>query len=118
MTSKNSNYSATKTKQNKCVGGICVTHTAPQTACASYVNSLPAVRSFEASVDIIVDGKTYRSDFAAIGVSGERIIFECVTEHMLSRTDVLNMLDKSRNYWLAHNVSDWRLLVVRKELSR
>ena len=57
----------------------------------------------------------YCSDFVATKVDGELMVRECVFRKLLSKPMTAKLLDASRNYWIRRGVTDWGIVVEKKE---
>ena len=56
----------------------------------------------------------YCSDFVAIKVDGDLMVRECVFRKHLTKPMTAKLLDESRNYWRRRGVTDWGIVVDKK----
>lgn len=100
-----------KRKIAKCQG-VCKTYDAIQ---FHYVDILAADTSIvEIRCNVELDGLeegAYTSDFVCLKESGEYMVRECVYRKMLTKPMTIKLLEISRQYWLAHGVFDWGIVV-------
>ena len=57
----------------------------------------------------------YCSDFIAVKTDGELMVRECVYRKHLIKPMTAKLLDASRNYWMRRGVTDWGIVVEKKE---
>lgn len=96
---------------SKC-DGTCRTYDKIQTSFADLLQSNERVESFQCNV--LMDsneGNEYTSDFLITMHDGSTAVRECVWRKHLSRPSTTQLLDISRNYWLAHGVEDWGIVI-------
>ena len=104
-----------KRQFEKCKG-ICRTYDDVQTAFAQWLQDSEEIVSFQCNVLLEgVENDLYTTDFVAIRKDGTRMVWECVWRKNLSRPTTAKLLDISRNYWLSQGVTDWGIVVDKKE---
>ena len=57
----------------------------------------------------------YCSDFVAVKTDGNLRVRECVYRKHLRKPMTAKLLDASRNYWRKRGVTDWGIVVEKKE---
>ena len=111
MRNKNFKGRCEKRMIGKC-SEVCRTYDAIQYAYADLLQASDEVK--EIRCNILLDGLDvgeYTSDFVCEKKSGEAMVCECVSRSHLMKPLTVKLLDLSRNYWLKHNVSDWRIVI-------
>ncbi len=103
-----------KRKVSKCKD-VCRTYSKIQYAYLDVLENDEDVLSFECNVCLegVADSK-YSSDFVIKMSDGSTRVRECVWRNNLNKPSYTKLLDMSRNYWLAHGVEDWGI-VIEKE---
>lgn len=111
MRKKNFKGRCTKRSLSKCQS-VCRTYDAVQSACADMLQEDDEIINFRCNVllDGLEEGE-YTSDFVCEKKSGETMVCECVPRSHLMKPLTVKLLDFSRNYWLKHGVSDWRIVI-------
>ena len=101
----------TRRKLSKCKD-ICRTYDKVQTVYADWLQANEDIVSFECNIKMEgVCNDQYTSDFLAVKSDGTKIARECVWRKNLSRPTTAQLLDVSRNYWIAHGIEDWGLVI-------
>ena len=86
-----------------------------QTAFVDILEEDDEVVSFECNVRLKgVAEDMYTTDFVVKKKDGSIMVRECVWRINLYRPSYTKLLDVSRNYWLAHGIEDWGI-VIEKE---
>ena len=99
---------------SKCIE-VCRTYSQIQSAFVDVLEKDDDIISFECNVRLKgVADDMYTTDFVAKKNDGSIMIRECVWRINLNRPSYTKLLDISRNYWLAHGVEDWGI-VIEKE---
>lgn len=57
----------------------------------------------------------YCSDFVAVKADGDLLVRECVYRKDLSKLKTAKLLDASKNYWRRRGVTDWGIVVEKKD---
>ena len=82
---------------------------------AAYADILQEDESIsEFKCNVLLDGTPdgeYTSDFLCIKTNGDMTVCECVQRKYLLKPMTVKLLDISREYWLRHGVTDWRLII-------
>ena len=105
-----------KQSLSKCKG-VCRTYSKIHTAYVVLLQEDPEILTFQCNVPLIgVEEDLYSSDIVAVKQDGSTMVRECVWRKNLSRPTTARLLDVSRNYWIAHGVEDWGI-VIEKENS-
>lgn len=104
----------TKRKLSKCKG-ICRTFDEIQKKAADLLQESDEINEFRCNVCLEgIENNLYMSDLVAEKNDGTTMVRECVWRKNLSKPMTAHLLDISRNYWLAHGVEDWGI-VIEKE---
>ena len=94
---------------------VCKTYSKIQSAFVDVLEADDSIVSFECNVRLNeVADDMYTTDFVAKKTDGTTIVRECVWRFNLGKPSYTKLLDISRNYWLAHGVEDWGI-VIEKE---
>ena len=104
-----------KKELSKCQG-ICRTYNKIQTVFADMLESDEEIVSFECHV--LLKGTAddmYTTDFVAVKTDGTKMVRECVWRNNLRKPSYARLLDISRNYWLSQGVTDWGIVIEKKE---
>ena len=111
MRKKNYKGRCTKRSLSKCQS-VCRTYDTVQFACADMLQANDEITGFRCNVLLegLAEGE-YTSDFVCEKKGGEVMVCECVSRSHLMKPLTVKLLDLSRNYWLKHNVSDWRIVI-------
>ena len=103
-----------KRKVSKCKE-ICRSYSRIQSAMVDILENDDGIISFECNVKLTgVADDLYSTDIIAKKSDGSTIVRECVWRINLVKPSYTKLLDISRNYWLAHGVEDWGI-VIEKE---
>ena len=103
-----------KRRVSKCKD-VCKTYNVIQSAFADVLENDETVLDFECNVCLEgVYDNMYSSDFLVSRIDGSCFVRECVWRNNLNKPSYVKLLDISRNYWLAHGVEDWGI-VIEKE---
>ena len=51
------------------------------------------------------------TDFVCKKANGDLMVRECIRRKLLSRPQMVALMDMSRTYWLRHGVTDWGVVV-------
>ena len=57
----------------------------------------------------------YTSDFVCKKEDGTTMVRECVFRKHITKPKTAQLLDASRQYWLAHGVKDWGIVIDAEE---
>ena len=91
---------------------VCRVYNPIQSAYVDQLEKDDDVVSFTCNVRLMgVADDMYSSDIVAIKADGSTAIRECVWRFNLSKPSYTQLLDISRNYWLAHGVEDWGIVI-------
>lgn len=105
-----------KRSMSKCADGVARTYNAIESKYAEILQENPDVKEFRCQV--LLEGfdiGEYCSDFVAIKVDGDLRVRECVYRKDLYKLKTAKLLDASRNYWRRWGVTDWGIVVEKKE---
>lgn len=108
----------TKRTLEKCEG-VCRTFDILQYKFADLLNESDDVVSFSTNVlleGLELEGK-FTSDFVVTKVDGGLMVRECVFRDKIMKPLTCKLLDASRDYWLGHGVTDWGIVVDKKNES-
>lgn len=105
-----------KKSMSKCTDGVARTYNAIE---AKYVEKLEEnsdVKEFRCQVLLAgLEIGEYCSDFVATKMDDELMVRECVYRKHLSKPMTAKLLDASRNYWRRRGVTDWGIVIDKKE---
>lgn len=107
-----------KRAMSKCADGVARTFNVIESRYADKLEENPDVKEFRCQV--MLEGLEigeYCSDFVATRVDGELMVRECVFRKYLTKPMTAKLLDASRLYWLRRGVSDWGIVVEKKEVA-
>jgi len=105
-----------KRTMSKCVDGVARTYNEIESKYAERLEANPNIKEFRCQV--LLEGMElgeYCSDFVAVKTDGELMVRECVYRKHLIKPMTAKLLDASRNYWMRRGVTDWGIVVERKE---
>lgn len=105
-----------KRTMSKCADGVARTYNAIESKYAEMLQENPDIKEFRCQV--LLNGLEvgeYCSDFVATKVDGELRVRECVYRKHLRKPMTTKLLDASRNYWRRRGVTDWGIVVEKKE---
>lgn len=105
-----------KRTMSKCADGVVRTYNVLESRYADKLQENPNVKEFRCQV--LLEGLEigeYCSDFVATKVDGDLMVRECVFRKHLSKPMTAKLLDESRNYWMRRGVTDWGIVVEKKE---
>ena len=105
-----------KRTMSKCANGVARTYNILESKYADKLEADPNVKEFRCQV--LLEGLEigeYCSDFVATKVDGDLLVRECVFRKELSKLSIAKLLDASRNYWMRRGVTDWGIVVEKKE---
>lgn len=105
-----------KRTMSKCVDSVARTYNVIESRYADRLEENPEVKEFRCQV--LLEGLEmgeYCSDFVATKVDGELMVRECVFRKHLTKPMTAKLLDASRAYWLRRGVTDWGIVVEKKE---
>lgn len=105
-----------KRTMSKCADGVARTYNAIESKYAERLEANPNIKEFRCQV--LLEGLElgeYCSDFVAVKTDGELMVRECVYRKHLIKPMTEKLLDASRNYWMRRGVTDWGIVVERKE---
>ncbi len=107
---KNYKGRCVKREVNKC-SDICRTYDPIQSAYADILASDDEISEFSCNVpmDGLSDGQ-YTSDFVCTKTDGSLMVRECAFRKLLIKPMTAKLLEKSREYWLRHGISDWGIV--------
>ena len=106
-----------KRKVSKCEE-VCRTYSKIQSAFVDVLEKDEEVISFECNVRLrgVADDK-YSSDFVIKKADGTTMIRECVWRINLQKPSYAKLLDISRNYWRSKGITNWGLVIEKKEVA-
>ena len=107
-----------KRTMSKCANGVARTYNILESKYADKLEADPNVKEFRCQV--LLEGLEigeYCSDFVATKVDGDLLVRECVFRKDLSKLSIAKLLDASRNYWMRRGVTDWGIVVEKKEVA-
>lgn len=105
-----------KRTMSKCADGVARTYSDLESKCADKLEADPNVKEFRCQVPLgDLEIGEYCSDFAATKVDGDLMVRECVYRKHLIKPLTAKLLDASRNYWMRRGVTDWGIVVEKKE---
>lgn len=105
-----------KRTMSKCANGVARTYNVLEARYADKLEADPNVKKFRCQV--LLEGLEigeYCSDFVATKVDGDLMVRECVFRKDLLKPSVARLLDESRNYWKRRGVTDWGIVVEKKD---
>lgn len=105
-----------KRTMSKCANGVARTYNVLEARYADKLQENPNVKEFRCQV--LLEGLEigeYCSDFVATKVDGDLMVRECVFRKDLLKPSVAKLLDASRNYWIRRGVTDWGIVVEKKD---
>lgn len=105
-----------KRAMSKCADGVARTYNAIESKYADMLQVNPDVTEFRCQV--LLEGLEigeYCSDFVAVKTDGDLRVRECVYRKHLKKPMTVKLLDASRNYWRRRGVTDWGIVVEKKE---
>lgn len=105
-----------KRSMSKCADGVARTYNAIEAKYAEKLEENPDVKEFRCQV--LLEGLEigeYCSDFVATKMDGDLMVRECVFRKHLTKPMTAKLLDASRNYWRRRGVTDWGIVVEKKE---
>lgn len=105
-----------KRSMSKCADGVARTFNVIESRYADKLEKNPDVKEFRCQV--LLEGLEigeYCSDFVAIKVDGDLMVRECVFRKHLTKPMTAKLLDASRLYWKRRGVTDWGIVVEKKE---
>ena len=105
-----------KKSMRKCTDGVARTYNAIEAKYAEKLEENPDVKKFRCQV--LLEGLEigeYCSDFVATKMDDELMVRECVYRKHLSKPMTAKLLDASRNYWRRRGVTDWGIVIEKKE---
>lgn len=105
-----------KRSMSKCADGVVRNYNAIESRYAEKLEENPDVKEFRTQV--ILDGLElgeYCSDFVAVKTDGDLMVRECVFRKHLTKPMTAKLLDASRNYWRRRGVTDWGIVIDKKE---
>lgn len=105
-----------KRAMSKCADGVVRTYNAIESKYADMLQENPDIKEFRCQV--LLEGLEigeYCSDFVATKVDGDLRVRECVYRKHLRKPMTAKLLDASRNYWRRRGVTDWGIVVEKKE---
>ncbi len=105
-----------KKTMSKCADGAARTYNAIESKYAEMLQENPDIKEFRCQV--LLDGLEigeYCSDFVATKVDSDLRVRECVYRKDLRKLKTAKLLDASRDYWRRRGVTDWGIVVEKKE---
>lgn len=105
-----------KRTMSKCVDGVVRTFNVIESRYADKLEENPDVKEFRCQV--LLEGLEmgeYCSDFVATKMDGDLMVRECVFRKHLTKPMTAKLLDASRLYWKRRGVTDWGIVVEKKE---
>lgn len=108
--------SCEKRTMSKCADGVVRTYNVIESRYADKLEENPDVEEFRCQV--LLEGLEmgeYCSDFVASKMDGDLMIRECVFRKHLTKPMTARLLDASRIYWRRRGVTDWGIVVEKKE---
>jgi len=105
-----------KRTMSKCADGVARTFNVIESRYADKLEENSDVKEFRCQV--LLEGLEmgeYCSDFVAIKVDGDLMVRECVFRKHLTKPMTAKLLDASRIYWRRRGVTDWGIVVEKKE---
>lgn len=108
MQKKNYKGRCVKRSLSKCKG-VCRTYNPLQQAYADFLQEEEDIVEFETNV--VLEGEEYTSDFLFKKGSGDLGVRECVNKSHICKPRTVQLLDKSRSYWLKRGVNDWGIVI-------
>lgn len=97
---------------------VCRTYDVLQYKYADLLSKSDDVESFQ--VNVLLEGLEigeYTSDFVITKKDGGLMVRECVFRDKIMKPLTCKLLDASRDYWLGHGVTDWGIVVDKKQES-
>ncbi len=95
---------------------VCKSYSKIQSAYIDVLEKDENIISFECNVRLLgVADDMYSTDFVAVKADGTKMVRECVWRINLQKISYAKLLDISRNYWLEKGVTDWGIVIEKKE---
>lgn len=119
MEMKKKSYKGTRCEKrtmSKCADGVTRTYNVIESRYADKLEENPDVKEFRCQV--LLEGLEmgeYCSDFVATKMDGDLMVRECVFRKHLTKPMTAKLLDASRLYWMRRGVTDWGIVVEKKE---
>lgn len=116
---KKKSYKGTRCEKramSKCADGVARTYNVIESRYADKLEENPDVKEFRCQV--LLEGLEmgeYCSDFVATKIDGDLMVRECVFRKYLTKPMTAKLLDASRLYWMRRGVTDWGIVVEKKE---
>ena len=113
MRNSNTKVRCEKLSLCKCLG-VCRTYSDIQLAYAQQLQADESIAEFRCNVlleDFELTDGAYTTDFVCTTITGDVIVRECIKRNLIERPKTIKMLDASREYWAAHGVTDWGLVI-------
>lgn len=116
---KKKSYKGTRCEKramSKCADGVARTFNVIESRYADKLQENPDVKEFRCQV--LLEGLEmgeYCSDFVATKMDGDLMVRECVFRKYLTKPMTAKLLDASRIYWKRRGVTDWGIVVEKKE---
>ena len=105
-----------KRTMSKCADGVARTYNAIESKYAEVLQGNPDIKEFRCQVPLEgLEIGEYCSDFVATKADGDLRVRECVYRKHLRKPMTAKLLDASRNYWRRRGVTDWGIVVEKKE---
>lgn len=105
-----------KRTMSKCADGVARTFNVIESRYADKLEENLDVKEFRCQV--LLEGLEmgeYCSDFVAMKMDGDLMVRECVFRKHLTKPMTAKLLDASRLYWKRRGVTDWGIVVEKKE---
>lgn len=119
MNMKKKSYKGTRCEKrtmSKCADGVARTYNVIESRYADKLQENPDVKEFR--YQVLLEGLEmgeYCSDFVATKMDGDLLVRECVFRKHLTKPMTAKLLDASRLYWKRRGVTDWGIVVEKKE---
>lgn len=116
---KKKSYKGTRCEKrtmSKCADGVARTYNVIESRYADKLQENPDVKEFR--YQVLLEGLEmgeYCSDFVATKMDGDLLVRECVFRKHLTKPMTAKLLDASRLYWKRRGVTDWGIVVEKKE---
>lgn len=105
-----------KRSMSKCADGVARTYNVIESRYADRLEENPDVKEFRCQVLLEeLEMGEYCSDFVATKLDGDLMVRECVFRKHLTKPMTAKLLDASRLYWRRRGVTDWGIVVEKKE---
>jgi len=94
---------------------VCRTYSDLQYNAANYLSQEKDIESITCNVPLDGDCEDYMSDFVVKKVNGDFAVYECEERRYLTKPRSVELLEKSRMYWLKRGISDFVIITTKED---